>query len=144
MNEKIKTALRYRKEGYNCTQAVIGVYCDQLQIDRDTAFCLAEGFGSGMGNGQGICGAVSGAVMAAGLKNSSGPSKPYTKAATYKLASKIIQEFQEKNGTLICRELKRGTEGRTARSCEGCIEDAIKAADKVLGGREDRMDLKIV
>lgn len=72
--------------------------------------------------------------MVAGLKNSLGPNEPYTKGATYKFVSDIIHKFQEKNGTVICRELKRGEAGRAIRSCEGCIGDAIEAVEQVLGG----------
>ena len=33
------------KEGYNCSQAVIGAFCDELNLDRETAFKIASSFG---------------------------------------------------------------------------------------------------
>ena len=47
MNENNYTekAMALFKEGYNCTQAVVGTFADELEIDFDTAMKLASSFG---------------------------------------------------------------------------------------------------
>ncbi|MDO4474309.1 MAG: C-GCAxxG-C-C family protein [Eubacteriales bacterium] len=118
--------------GYNCCQAVVCTYCDVLGIDEETAFKLAEGFGVGMGSGKGICGAVSGAVMVAGMKNSEGTSNKKTKGATMKLASSIVNKFEQMNGTAICNELKGKDTGNVIRTCPDCVQDAIKIVEEIV------------
>ena len=54
------------KSGYNCSQSVIGAFCDDLGLDFNTTMKLSEGFGGGMGATQGVCGAVSGMFMVLG------------------------------------------------------------------------------
>ena len=80
-----------------------------------------------------MCGALSGAIMLAGLKESSGDvNNPTTKASTYKLSKEIVEEFREKNTSVICRELKGVDTNVVLRSCDGCIEDAARIAYNVL------------
>ena len=44
----------------------------------------------------------------------------------------VFMPVKEKNGTLICRELK-GADGKPMiRDCDGCIADAAAIAEKVL------------
>lgn len=136
MNERVRLAMEYRKKGYNCTQAVIGVFSLELGLPPELVFKISEGFGAGMGDTRGICGAISGAIMTAGLKNSLGPAQPVTKGSTYRLAKEIQEEFLKKNGTVVCRELKGVDTGEMIRSCEGCIEDAVRIAESVLFGKE--------
>ncbi len=124
-------AAELHNSGYNCCQAVACAFAQKLGIDEETLFKIGEGFGLGMGAMNCTCGAVSGAVMLAGLKNSGGTSQR-TKAATYKLAAKIIDEFKAKNQSVICRELKGVDTGNVLRSCSGCIEDAVKIAEEIL------------
>ena len=65
-------AARLHGNGYNCCQAVLLTFCDELGVDPVTAFKIGEGFGLGMGGMENTCGALSGAIMLAGLKNSDG------------------------------------------------------------------------
>ncbi len=133
MSDKVQRALDNHKKKYNCCQAVACAFCEDVGVDEETMFKAGEGFGLGMGGMECTCGAVSGAVMVAGFKNSSGATEnPTTKAATYKLSSAIIDKFQEKNGTTICKVLKGIDTGRVLRSCDGCIEDAAKIVEEVL------------
>ncbi len=52
--------------GYNCAQAVLYSFCDDLRFDRDTALRLACGFGAGMARNQGVCGVVTGGIITIG------------------------------------------------------------------------------
>lgn len=124
-------AIELHNAGYNCCQATACAFAQKLGIDEEILFKISEGFGLGMGAMNCTCGAVSGAVILAGLKNSGGTSQR-TKADTYKLAEKIINEFKIKNQSVICRELKGVDTGKILRSCSGCIEDAVKIAAEIL------------
>lgn len=127
-------AIELHNRGFNCAQAVAGTFAEALGVPEEVMFAACEGFGLGMGGMEATCGAVSGAVMAAGFKNSCAtPENPTTKAATYQYARAITRAFAEKNGTLICKELKGIETGRMLRSCSDCITDAVEIAEQVLG-----------
>jgi len=133
METRVAKTLENHKKGYNCCQAVACAYSDLVGMDEETMFKAGEAFGAGMGGMQATCGAVSGAVLLAGLKNSSGDLKnPTSKGATYKLSKEIVARFREKNGSVICKELKGMDTGCPLRSCDGCIEDAAAIAEAVL------------
>lgn len=132
--DRIEKALENHKKGYNCAQAVACAFCDAVGVDEEAMFRMTEGFGLGMGSMQGTCGAVSGAVALCGLKNSSANlDKPDSKQATYKLSKEIITRFEEMNQSSRCRDLKGVDTKKVLRTCDGCIEDAAKLAQEVLG-----------
>ena len=98
------------KEGYNCAQAVLGAFADDLGLPIDTAMKLSSSFGGGMGRMREVCGACSGMFMAAGLLY--GYSTPETGAAKMELYERIREladRFRSENGSIICRELLGGT-----------------------------------
>lgn len=132
MTERERQAQILHNKGYNCAQAVVCAYCDQFGVDEETAYKMAEGFGLGMGM-MGVCGALTGVFMLAGLQGSAGCGQPgKTKAKTYQTAREIGEAFEQKNGTIICRELKGVADGVVRRSCAGCIEDACALAEQLL------------
>lgn len=131
---KQEKAIELHNKGFNCAQAVACSLCEEIGVAEDVAFAACEGFGLGMGGMEATCGAVSGAVMLAGLKNScADPKNPGTKGATYKISREIVKEFEEKNGSLVCKELKGIETGKVLRQCQDCITDAVEIAQKILG-----------
>jgi len=137
MEERIAKSMELHKKGYNCCQAVACAFLDKTDLDEETMFRLTEGFGLGMGGMKGTCGAISGAVVLAGLKNSTGNlEKPDSKGSTYKLSKQIVNEFIEKNQSIVCKEIKGVETGEVLRSCNGCIKDAVIIAGKILYGEE--------
>jgi C_GCAxxG_C_C family probable redox protein len=123
--ERVEKALANHKKGYNCAQSVACVYCDMFGIDEETAFRMSEAYGLGMGD-MADCGAVTAMALVTGMKESDGNiSSPGTKKVCYKKMKELIEAFKEKNGTIICRELKGVDTGEPLRSCDGCIEDAV-------------------
>lgn len=132
--DRVQKALENHKKGMNCCQAVACAFADALGVDENTVFAMGEGFGAGMGGMECTCGAISGAVILAGLKNSSKDvENPTTKGKTYGLSKAIVKEFETKNGSVVCKELKGIGTGQPLRSCDGCIEDAARLAQKILG-----------
>ena len=131
-SERVAKALENHKKGYNCAQAVACAYADLFGVDEETAFKMTEGFGFGMGT-MGTCGAVSGMAALAGMKNSDGNlDAPATKKETYKLMKAMTKAFLDKNGSIICREIKGVDTGKVLRSCDGCIEDAAAIVEETL------------
>lgn len=132
--DKKELAIALHDKKYNCCQAVACAFCEEVGMDEATLFRIGEGFGLGMGCMEGTCGALSGAIMLAGLKNSDGNiDAPATKAETYKLSKELLQKFQERTGSTVCKELKGVESGKVLCSCPDCIRIGVEVAQEVLG-----------
>ena len=106
MNEYSEKAMKLFKEGYNCSQAVVGAFVDDLDIDMKTAMLFSSSFGGGMGRLREVCGAVSGMFMIAGLTNGYElPSDLDGKKELYTGVQLLADQFKEDNGSIVCREL---------------------------------------
>jgi len=112
MSEKQEKAKELFKQGYNCSQSVLGVFCEELGMDFDTAMKISLSFGGGMGRMREVCGTVSGMFMAAGLAFSD--EKGSNKTEQYKIVQELAKRFKEMNGSIICRELLEGIESSTS------------------------------
>lgn len=133
MKTRVEETITRHDKGYNCAQAVACTYCDLVGVDEETMFRMTEALGLGMGGMQGTCGAVSGACVLAGMKRSTGNLEaPNSKAESYKLSKEITQKFQEKAGSLTCKELKGVESGKVLHSCPDCIKDAAAIAEQIL------------
>ena len=133
MKTRVEETIARHDKGYNCAQAVACTYCDLVGVDEETMFRMTEALGLGMGGMQGTCGAVSGACVLAGMKRSTGNLEaPNSKAESYKLSKEITQKFQEKAGSLTCKELKGVESGKVLHSCPDCIKDAAAIAEQIL------------
>ena len=124
-------AVANHKKGCNCAQAVACVFADKLGYSEDEIFRLTEAFGGGMGGTQGVCGAVSGMVFVIGGLTSAGIDKlPETnKKQSYDKARELMEKFNEKVGSIVCRDIKTNK----LLSCDGCIEEAIKILEEYIG-----------
>ena len=132
MESRKNNAIELHNKGYNCAQSVALTYADLVDMEPAQLFKITEGFGLGGGNMQGTCGAISGALALVGLLNSSGDlENPATKAQTYSLNKEILQNFQDRNGSVICHELKGVNSGKMLRSCPDCIMDACEFFEKL-------------
>ena len=139
MDKHTEQALAYHKKGYNCAQAVACAFAEDLGKDERDVFRMMEAFGLGMG-AMTTCGAISGMVAVIGMKESDGDlDKPKTKKNSYRVSKELIRRFQEKNGSIICRELKGVDTKKVLRSCNGCIEDAVELTKSYLNGAFDEL-----
>ncbi len=133
MESRIEETQKRHNKGYNCAQAVACTYCDLVGVEEEVMFRMTEALGLGMGCMDGTCGAVTGACVLAGMKNSTGHlEKPDSKAASYRLSKEILHQFEERTGSVTCRELKGIDSGKVLHSCADCIKDAADIAEKVL------------
>ena len=53
-------------QGYNCAQAVAGVFAEEMGMDFDTVVKTVSSFGGGMGRMREVCGTVTGMFFVAG------------------------------------------------------------------------------
>ena len=106
--EKAAAAKALFMEGYNCSQAVVGAWAEDIGLDSETAYKIASGFGGGIGRMREVCGAFTGAVMVLGLKfgNTIGNDRA-AKGKDYERVQLFAKRFKEELGsdTIICREL---------------------------------------
>lgn len=144
--EKKEVAAKLFCDGYNCSQAVLGAFCKELNLNEETAFKLSSSFGGGMGRLREVCGAVSGMFMVAGLKAGyTSPNDAEAKKRHYELIQELAKRFTDKNGSIICRTLLGLDEGidnptpeaRTAeyykkRPCGELVACAAEIAQEVL------------
>jgi C_GCAxxG_C_C family probable redox protein len=146
---KVEQAVDGCESGYNCSQAVVGAYCEQFELEQDKALKIAAGFGGGIGRSGGICGALTGAIMVLGLKyGSSDTEDKQGKAKTYEIVSDAIKRFEERNGSVICRDLLgcdiATPQGRKTASekdlfdtlCKKLVRDAAEILEKLIGETE--------
>ena len=93
------------KEGFSCSQAVLGAYCERFGLDKKLAYKISSGFGGGMHLDQ-TCGAVTGAFMVIGLKY--GRTRADDTEAKMKTAAMVVEfakKFKARHGSIGCTEL---------------------------------------
>ena len=99
-------AVEYFMEGYNCAQAVLLAYADQVGLDKATCARLSSSFGGGMGRMREVCGAVSSMLMVAGLLYGyESPEEGAVKKDHYTRVQYLAEQFREEAGSIICREI---------------------------------------
>lgn len=142
MNKIIKAEQEFEK-GFNCSQSVLSVYCEQLGLDRNTAFLLSSAFGGGINKMGEICGAVSGAIMLIGLKYGRVMADDQDAIErTEKQTNNFFDEFKKRNKFLKCKELLGydfGIESEnefiknndlTRQLCPKFVKDAVEIFEK--------------
>jgi C_GCAxxG_C_C family probable redox protein len=133
-------------KGYNCSQSIVLAFADMLPVDEALLLKLASSFGGGMGRLREVCGSVSGMFMVAGmLYGYDGPETGQVKADHYARIQELARRFEEKHGSIVCREMlglnvKREAptpEARTEeyykkRPCAEIIGDAAEILDQYI------------
>jgi C_GCAxxG_C_C family probable redox protein len=107
MSNKSEQAVATFKAGFNCSQAVLSAFCEELGLERGEGEKIASGFGGGIGHMAETCGAVTGAIMAIGLKRGmsveGSPNK--SNQQVYSLVTDFVREFTKRNNSIKCRDL---------------------------------------
>ena len=150
-------------EGYNCSQAVLGAFCDVMEIDFETAMKLASSFGGGVARMRHICGTCSAMFMVAGVVKGNSVASAKLKSEHYALIQDMAKAFAERNGSIICREIltlraeksslvdngdhplanDRTEEYYRTRPCLAVVEDAVVFACEWLGIDETCPDVRV-
>ncbi len=142
---RIEEALSNFRNNFNCAQSVFGAFASHYGLDRDKAMKISSGFGGGMGRSGRTCGAVTGAYMVIGLKNGMGINKDTeAKNNTYKIISEFSNLFQEKNDSMMCKEILgcdiATPEGKAyfaqnellEKKCFQCVKSAAEILEEIL------------
>ncbi len=137
-----ETAVDLFSQGYNCAQAVFSAFADRLGLEEKAALKLASPFGGGVARRGQICGAVSGALMAFGMER--GAETPAGKEEIYRLSQELLRRFEEKHGSILCRDLigcdlstpagrQEAAEKGVSRSiCPGLVREAAGIVRQML------------
>ncbi len=139
--KEINEAIELHGQGFSCSQAVFGVFCERFGLSKELGLKLSCGLGGGLGRLGGRCGAVTGACLAIGLKHGmSVPGDTGAKGKTYEVVREFISRFEERQKSSFCRELT-GVELMSANPadmerikpiCDGAIRDAVEIAGELL------------
>ncbi len=143
---KADEAVATFKQGFNCSQAVLSVFAEELGLDGQTAARIASGFGGGIGHMAETCGAVTGAIMVIGLKKGmSIQDHPFrSNQAVYAAIDPFIKEFVERNKSVKCRDLlgcdisdnetllKARKDGLFQTLCPKFVNDAVEIVEKLI------------
>ena len=142
---KNKIAIELFHKGFNCSQAVLLSFGEELGLDKQTCLKIACAFGGGMAKQQSICGAVTSAYMVLGLKYGKFKEEDnISKETTFSLVHKFNEKFIELNGSIICREIigedmntdagkKRIQENDLFKvKCEKAISDAVDILNELI------------
>ncbi|MEE0024054.1 C-GCAxxG-C-C family protein [Methanobrevibacter sp.] len=133
---RIDEACNLFEDGYVCSQAVFGVFCEEFGLSKNDAFKIAACFGSGMRQAE-VCGACTGALMAIGLKYGE------DKKTCDRLSNRFFEEFRKENGSFICRDLlecdisthegvKYALDNNLFREfCPKMVASAVKITEKI-------------
>ncbi len=133
-------------KGYNCTQSVLGAFCDVMGMDFDTTMKLASSFGGGIARMRHVCGTCTAMFMVAGMVRGYTVHEAKVKSEYYAFVQGMAKDFEARNGSIICRELldsrskfsktvdngnspdanERTAEYYRARPCLAIVEDAVK------------------
>ncbi len=112
-SKKGNEAMKYFKQGYNCTQAVFLAFCEEYGIDVPTAVKVGSSFGGGMGWLREVCGSVTGMFMVAGMiYGFDNPKDKKWQSVHYKRIQELANEFKLGNGSYVCRELLEFGKGK--------------------------------
>lgn len=133
MNERIQSAIDKKNSGaYNCAQSVACAFCDTCGVDDATMAHITGAFGLGMGNMEGTCGALSGAAVVIGMKI-------HDRMECRKAIKGVMERFKERNGAVICKELKGIGTGKVLRQCIDCVADAAEFLNDTLEQSEKNL-----
>jgi len=141
----IETAVQKFSSGYNCAQSVLFALSNDSVIDKNSALKIAWGFGAGMGRQQEVCGAITGGIMAIGLKyGGKEDERPVVNEKIYAKTKELMDKFQAKHGSCLCRELLKGCnlqieEGQKFfrendlknKVCMECVRSAVQIVEEM-------------
>ncbi|MDI6743460.1 MAG: C-GCAxxG-C-C family protein [Smithella sp.] len=144
--ERSEQAIAKFAGGFNCAQSVLFSFCDDLGLDKEKALKIACGFGAGMGRKEEVCGAVTGGIMVIGAKYGRGENEDRkTTDKTYVMIRELMNQFSQKHGTYICRQLLKGCELTTEEGqkifkendylnkvCKPCVKSVVEIVERII------------
>ncbi len=142
---KSDQAVALFNDGYNCAQAIIKAFGDDLGIDDNMAKTLGRPLGGGIGHLGEMCGALTGATVVLAHYPALPKDENDARRELHSFVQILAAKFRKKNGCLNCRDLlgvEIGTqegmkkiveEKLVARRCPGFVEDAANFVEDAMG-----------
>ena len=113
------------RPAWNCCQAVVTVFAEEVGYDEDTAMRAATFFRGGMQTGS-VCGAITGSLIALGLAG----------LDDAQLSNDLIRRVRENhNGLINCKDLLRVNAengGEKMPHCNAMIRECIGYVEEIL------------
>lgn len=145
MSNKQGIAVQCFSEGFSCSQAVFTSYCEELNLDKETALKIAGAFGAGMGYTGQTCGAVTGAYMLIGLKYGKYRLEDNdARDKTYSIIQEFSRRFKAEFGSVSCTDLigydltnkeeyKKAQEAEAFKhTCRGLVKKSVEIIEEIL------------
>ncbi len=142
-------AFNYRKEKYNCAQAVAAPFADLLGTTPDELAAAMSGFGGGMGGcHEEVCGAVSGGVYVLSRLHAD-PADRGGHKTVYPKAKEFRRRFEEVFGHTRCGDLRTVAPGATEATpaafrlgahshCDIMVVTAVEILEQMLAEAGER------
>ena len=105
---------------FNCCQAVLVTFAQEMGLTEEQAYDLGANFGSGMRCGS-VCGTLTAALMVLGMKG-------YDEVAS----SAFLRKFREDHGAIECAALlKTSHDAGIPRKehCDGLVFEVVQALE---------------
>ncbi|MCI9158762.1 MAG: C_GCAxxG_C_C family protein [Lawsonibacter sp.] len=105
---------------FNCCQAVLVTFAQEMGLTEEQAYDLGANFGSGMRCGS-VCGTLTAALMVLGMKG-------YDEVAS----SAFLRKFREDHGAIECAALlKKSHDAGIPRKehCDGLVFEVVQMLD---------------
>jgi len=146
MDTRTERAAEKFVSGYNCAQAVIWSFCDEIGLEANTGLRIACGFGGGVAKRQEICGAVTGGIMVLGMILGEGDQQDRSATEeTYAKSEEFISRFEAARGSSNCLELLDGCDLNTEEgrktvkdldlrnvTCKACVQTAVEILEDMI------------
>ena len=132
MENRSERACALFRQGYNCAQAVLMAYAEDVGLTQEQAARLSSSFGGGMAQLREVCGAVSAMFMIAGLRQGyATPDDPAAKKEHYQRIRALAEQFKQLHSTINCRELLLRTpqDNQRPHGERPCMRYVADAAD---------------
>ena len=120
--ERKEYAVELKHNGYNCCQAVLCAYSDELGVPEADLRKMGAAFGVGMGCMEATCGALCGAQMILGMQK-------YNGMPVLRDAAGLVKAFENKCGATICKDLKGIETGVVKCECDDCVRHAVEVVE---------------
>ena len=106
VKDHVAEAIELFQSGFNCSQAVLSVFCEDFGLTEEIALKLAFPFGGGICGCGKTCGAITGAIMVVGLKYETlNSTSNENKVACKEMARKLMEVFELEHGSSNCNDL---------------------------------------
>ena len=103
---RAEQARQYFLDGYNCSQAVAMAFADMMQTEPKSVARLTSGFGGGMSRLREVCGSISGMVFVMSALYGYDEAADFAgKKQLYAEVQSLAEQFRERHGSIVCREL---------------------------------------